>query len=83
MNYQALEMIEEGYFDDNIAVAAHLKLILWKEIMTEGEVKNKRKQFQSFHKPKVFQTDEEVVQELNKSTFLLFIFFCWSMQVLL
>ena len=63
-------MIEEGDFDDDMAVRGHFKRILWKEMMTEGEAEEKRKQIQSFHKPTMFQTDEEVIQELNKSTFL-------------
>ncbi len=70
VHYKALEMIEEGDFDDDMTSRGHFKRILWKEMMTEGEVEDERKQFQSFHKPNVFQTDEEVIQELNKKTFL-------------
>ncbi len=42
-------------------------------MMTEGEVEDKRKKLQltqSFDTPSMFQTDEEIIQELNKSTFL-------------
>ena len=66
VQYKALEMIEEGDFDDDMAVRGHFNRIIWKEMMTEGEAEEERKQFQSFHNPTVFQTDEEVIQELNK-----------------
>ena len=54
MHYKALEMIEEGDFDDDMAVRGHFKRILWKEMMTEGEAEDERKQLQltqSFNTP--------------------------------
>jgi hypothetical protein len=53
MHYKALEMIQEGDFDDDKAVRGHFKRITWKEMMTEGEAEEERKQFQSFHNPTV------------------------------
>ena len=37
VQYKALEMIEEGDFDDDMAVRGHFNRIIWKEMMTEGE----------------------------------------------
>lgn len=64
-------MIEEGDFDDDMAVRGHFKRILWKEMMTEGEAEDERKQLQltQINTPSMFQTDEEIIEELNKSTF--------------
>jgi hypothetical protein len=45
MHYKALEMIEEGDFDDDMAVRGHFKRILCQEMMMEGEAEDERKQF--------------------------------------
>ena len=73
VQYKALEMIEEGDFDDDMAVRGQFKRILWKEMMTKGEAEDERKHLQltpSFNTPSMFQTDEEIIEALNKSTFL-------------
>lgn len=61
MHYKALEMIEEGDFDDDVNVRGHYKRLLWDEVIEENEELSKRV---------VFKTDEEIIEELNKSSFL-------------
>ena len=75
MHYKALEMIEEGDFDDDMAVRGHFKRILWHEVAMEAEAE--RIQLQPYHKESikitsdhVFQLDEENIENLNQSTFL-------------
>ncbi len=34
VHYRVLEMIDEGGFDDDMAVTGHFKRILWPEVMT-------------------------------------------------
>jgi hypothetical protein len=61
MRYKALEMIEEGDFDDDVAVRGHFKRLLWDEVIREDhELSN----------VVIFKTDEEIIEELNKSSFL-------------
>jgi hypothetical protein len=62
-------MIEDGDFDDDMAVRGHFKRILWHEVATRAEDEDKRIQLQQSSIHTVFQTDEEIIEELNKSTF--------------
>lgn len=61
MHYKALEMIEEGDFDDDVSVRGYYKRLLWDEVIQEDHELSKRV---------VFKTDEELIEELNKSSFL-------------
>lgn len=61
MHYKALEMVEEGDFDDDVAVRGHFKRLLWDEVLEENFELSKRT---------AFKTDEEIIEELNKSSFL-------------
>jgi len=61
MHYKALEMIEEGDFDDDVNVRGHYKRLLWDEVLEENYQLSKKV---------VFKTDEELIEELNKSNFL-------------
>lgn len=61
MHYKALEMIEEGDFDDDSNVRGHYKRLLWDEVIEENHKINTQE---------IFKTDEEILEELNKSTFL-------------
>jgi hypothetical protein len=58
-SYKAKEMIEEGDFDDDVVVRSHFKRLLWAEILEED-----RRQVP------VFKTDEELIEELNTSSFV-------------
>jgi hypothetical protein len=60
MNYKAKEMIEECDFDHDTVVRSHFKRLLWKEI--EEEILREKEE--------VFKTDEEIIEELNKSVFV-------------
>lgn len=60
MNYKAKEMIEECDFDHDTVVRSHFKRLLWKEI--EEEILREKED--------VFKTDEEIIEELNKSVFV-------------
>ena len=60
MNYKAKEMIEECDFDHDTIVRSHFKRLLWKEI--EEEILREKEE--------VFKTDEEIIEELNKSVFV-------------
>lgn len=61
MRYKALEMIEEGDFDDDVNVRGYFKRLLWDEVIEEQRDLNRKA---------VFKTDEEIIEELNKSDFL-------------
>jgi len=61
MHYKALEMIEEGDFDEDINVRGYFKRLLWDEVLAEHRDLNKKV---------VFKTDEEIIEELNQSNFL-------------
>ena len=61
MHYKALEMIEEGDFDDDVNVRGYFKRLLWDEVIEENRDLNRKA---------VFKTDEEIIEELNKSDFL-------------
>jgi len=61
MHYKALEMIEEGDFDADLNVRGHYKRLLWDEVIQEKH---------ELSKMAVFKTDEEIVEEMNKYTFL-------------
>jgi len=61
MHYKALEMIEEGDFNDDLNVRGHYKRLLWDEVIEENHQLSKRV---------VFKTDEEIIEELNNSSFL-------------
>nr|WPF46509.1 MAG: hypothetical protein [Lake Baikal virophage 4] len=61
MHYKAMEMIEEGDFDDDLSVRGYFKRLLYKEVIKEEEQANS---------VVIFKTDEEIIEELNKSTFL-------------
>ena len=61
MHYKALEMIEEGDFDEELNVRGHFKRLLWDEVIEENHALSKKV---------VFKTDEEIIEELNKSCFL-------------
>jgi hypothetical protein len=60
MNHKAKEMIEECDFDHDTVVRSHFKRLLWKEV--EEEVLREKEE--------VFKTDEEIIEELNKSVFV-------------
>ncbi len=75
MHYKALEMIEEGDFDDSMAVIGNFKRILWHEVVMEAEAEKIK--LQPYQKESikittdhVFQLDEENIENLNQSTFL-------------
>jgi hypothetical protein len=70
VHYKALEMIEEGDFDDDMSERGHFKRTLWEEMMTKGEAEDEKKQLQQSNMHTVFQTNEEIIEELNKSIFL-------------
>jgi hypothetical protein len=59
--YKSLEMIEEGDFDEDLNVRDYFKRLLWDEIIEEY--------FENAKKV-AFKTDEEIIEELNKTTFL-------------
>lgn len=61
MHYKALEMIEEGDFDDDLSVRGYFKRLLYSEVLKDEEAANS---------VVVFKTDEELIEELNQSTFL-------------
>lgn len=61
MHYKALEMIEEGDFDEDVNVRGYFKRLLWDEVIEEQRDLNRKA---------VFKTDEEIIEELNKSDFL-------------
>lgn len=61
MHYKALEMIEEGDFDEELNVRGHYKRLLWDEVIEENHALSKRV---------VFKTDEEIIAELNQSSFI-------------
>jgi len=61
MHYKALEMIEEGDFNDDLNVRGHYKRLLWDEVIEENH---------KISTQVIFKTDEEILEELNKSTFL-------------
>lgn len=61
MHYKALEMIEEGDFDEDVNVRGYFKRLLWDEVLEEHRDLNRKV---------VFKTDEEIIEELNKSCFL-------------
>jgi hypothetical protein len=60
MEYKAKEMIEECDFDHDTVVRSHFKRLLWNEIVDESRQE----------KEEVFKTDEEIIEELNKSVFV-------------
>lgn len=59
MVYKAKEMIEECDFDHDTVVRSHFKRLLWSEIVEESR-----------REVAVFKTDEEIIEELNKSVFV-------------
>jgi hypothetical protein len=61
MHYKALEMIEEGDFDDDLSVRGYFKRLLYSEVLKDEE---------AARNVVVFKTDEELIAELNQSTFL-------------
>lgn len=58
MEYKAKEMIEECDFDHDNVVRSHFKRLLWSEIVDEYN-----------HEIPIFKTDEEVLEDLNRSVF--------------
>jgi len=59
MEYKAKEMIEECDFDHDTVVRAHFRRLLWNEIVDESR-----------REVTVFKTDEELIEELNSSSFV-------------
>ena len=73
MHYKALEMIEEGDFDDDVNVRGYFKRLLWDEVIEEQKLKvhpNYSHMKIGPNKELIFKTDEEIIEELNKSDFL-------------
>ncbi len=55
--------------DDDIAVRGHFKRILWHAVVTRAKDEDKRMQLQQSNMHTVFQTDEEIIEELTNQPF--------------